>query len=76
MFSRCSQLSDISGLKNWNVSNGTNFSYLFEDCLSLSDISSLKNWNVSNGKDFYNIFYFCRSINKQTIPNNLKKYFN
>ena len=49
MFHQWFKLSDIKPLKNWNVSNGKNFSGMFCCCymLSKSDMESL-NWNVSN----------------------------
>ena len=52
MFYKCESLSDIKGLKNWNVSNENNFSYMFRGCKSLLDIKELENWNVSNGNYF------------------------
>ena len=40
---KCNNLSDISELNNWNVSNGTDFNCMFRQCSQLSDISGLKN---------------------------------
>ena len=45
---RNTQISDLSQLKNWNVSNGTDFSDMFSKCSKLTDISPLKNWNISD----------------------------
>ena len=39
MFCSCTSLQDISALENWNVSNGTDFSYMFDYCTSLQFIS-------------------------------------
>ena len=44
MFYGCSCLSDIKPLKNWNVSNGTNFNEMFYGCSSLSNFKHLQNW--------------------------------
>lgn len=55
LFFRCSSLLDINVLKNWNVSNGTDFNSIFMGT-SLSDISALKKWDVSNGIDFSFMF--------------------
>ena len=47
MFSKCSLLSDIKPLENWNVSNDTDFCGMFYCCKSLLDVKSLEKWNVS-----------------------------
>ena len=47
-------LSDIKGLQNWDVSNGKDFSYMFNEYKSLLDIKPLENWDVSNGNNFKN----------------------
>ena len=44
MFYGYSSLSDIKPLRNWNVSNGNNFSWMFYYCSSLSDIKPLQHW--------------------------------
>ena len=41
MFKNCNLLSDIKLLKNWDVSNGNNFSKMFRNCKLLSDIKPL-----------------------------------
>jgi len=62
MFSKCSSLIDIKGLKKWNVSNGNDFNYMFSKCYSLIDIKELANWNVSNGNNFSYMFSECFSL--------------
>jgi hypothetical protein len=52
MFYKCSSLSDIKPLENWNVSNGNNFEGMFCYCSSLSDIKPLENWNFSDKNYF------------------------
>ena len=42
-------VTDIKPLKNWDVSNVTNFSHLFSDC-NLKDIKPLKNGIFQRGK--------------------------
>ena len=64
MFKNCDSLTDISGLSNWNVSNGIYFNNMFDICYSLTDINGLSNWNVSNGRDFDYIFYDCNKLIK------------
>ena len=62
LFKGCTSLYKISALKNWNVSEVTDFSYLFNGCTSLNNISSLKNWDVSKGINFNSLFEDCCSI--------------
>ena len=59
MFYECRCLTDISLLKNWNVSNGNNFQSMFSGCANLTNIKPLEKWNVSNTKKFsYMVYYF------------------
>ena len=62
LFSGCTSLSDISVLKDWDVSKGTDFKYLFKGCKSLSNVSALSNWDVSNGIYFSSLFEDCSSL--------------
>ena len=72
MFSKCNNLKDIKPLENSNVSNGANFSYMFQAPFtvgmnnevgkaysSLYDFTSLKNWNLSKGTNFSGMFSRC-----------------
>ena len=68
----CESLQDISALERWNVSNGTDFSYMFSFCTALQDISALKSWNVSNGTDFSYMFRYCTSLQNISLPNSLR----
>ena len=52
MFSKCSSLSDIKPLENWNVSNGINFQNMFGKCPLIKDFTPLKKWNTSNRSYF------------------------
>ena len=61
MFYSCS-LTDISPLRNWNVSNGKNFQSMFAGCSMLSDIKPLENWKVDKGSNFSAMFYYCISL--------------
>ena len=50
MFYRCSSLSDINGLKNWNVSNVKDFYNMFSGCSSSLNLEPLKKWKLSKYK--------------------------
>ena len=61
-FFYCELLQDISALAHWDVSNGTDFSCMFNSCKSLQDIRALQNWNVENGIEFSFMFAECNSL--------------
>lgn len=56
MFSRCTALEDISGLKYWDTSKLTNLRNTFLECESLKDISPVYKWNVSKVTTFFGLF--------------------
>ena len=60
MFKDCSQLIKISGMIN--VSNGTNFGYMFSKCRCFQISDEMKDWNVSNGKNFEYMFASCDTL--------------
>ena len=62
MFSGCTSLKSIEGLKYLDTKNIKNFSFMFSGCKSLSDIKALEYWNVANGNNFKNMFWGCRSL--------------
>lgn len=62
MFSNCNNLSDISALSEWDVSNVTDMKSMFYYCRNLSDISALENWDISNVTDMSDMFDYCNSI--------------
>ena len=62
MFSGCTSLKSIEGLKYLDTKNIKNFSFMFSECKSLSNIQALENWNVSNGNNFKNMFWRCKSL--------------
>ena len=62
MFGHCKKITTLKALKNWNVSNGKDFGYMFEECISLINLDGLQNWNVSNGESFRKMFDRCFSL--------------
>ena len=60
MFENCTKLIKIDG--KMNVSNGTNFGYMFSECRSFQISDEMKDWNVSNGANFEYMFNFCDSF--------------
>ena len=55
-------LSDISGLADFDVSNISDFQNFFADCESLTSLQSIANWDVSNVVNFYGMFDACSSL--------------
>lgn len=62
MFSGCTELSDISFLAEWNISNVVSMEGAFCYCISLKDISPLKKWDVSNVNNMSQMFMGCYSM--------------
>ena len=56
MFSTCTNLTDISPLQNWNISNVKHIWGMFKHCEKLTDISPLYNWDTSQVKDMSLMF--------------------
>ena len=56
MFNKMSNLSDISGLENFNVSGVTSLASLFHSD-KITDLSALSNWNISNVQSLRSTFY-------------------
>lgn len=61
LFYRCSKLTTIEGISNWNVSKVTDMDGMFENCTSLTSID-LSNWNTSKVNDMTSMFYNCMSL--------------
>ena len=65
MFNNCSNLSDISGIKDWNVSNVRIFDSMFA-MLPISSTSTglgaLSSWNMSHADSLAYMFNQCQSI--------------
>lgn len=57
MFYKCSNLTNISALSNWNTSNVTNMQYMFNSFGSLTDSSPINDWNISSSTNFTKMFY-------------------
>ena len=55
-------LTDISGLANWNTSKMTNVIAMFMNCTKLTNLSPLSNWDTSNVTDMYHMFGCCKSL--------------
>ena len=63
--------SDISALEKWNVSNGDDFSYMFNGCSSLTNGKSLYNWKINSNKKLKGMFFECNLIHDSKL---LKKW--
>ncbi len=66
MFSHNAELTDISGLADWDSSNVILMPGLFYGAKSLTDISALKDWNTSNVTDMRTLF-----CNAESLPDAL-----
>ena len=61
-FEDCLNLTTLLNFKNLDVSDCTDFSFMFCNCKSLQNLNGLENWNVSKGIDFSFMFYSCNSL--------------
>lgn len=59
LFSCCHNLQDISGLREWDVSQVTEMPGLFRRCESLRDIGALESWDTSSVTDMWGAFSGC-----------------
>ena len=60
-FKRCNNLTTLLDFQNLDISDCTDFSYVFYHCKSLQNLNGLSNWNISNGIDFSYMFFNCES---------------
>ena len=56
MFARCSSLTRINGLMNWNISKVISMKGMFDHCTSLTTMEDISNWDVSNVTNMYGMF--------------------
>ena len=66
MFNNCQNLTDISALANWDVSNVTSMYDMFYNCQKLTDISALANWNTSSVITIMKMFANCINLTSLT----------
>ena len=66
LFLRFSHLTDISGLRKWDVSEIADMSWMLNSCASLTDLSPLKDWDVSNVRDMSGMFGGMESLKDLT----------
>ena len=48
-FEGTSNLSSLTGISDWDVSNVTNMYLLFQNATGLTSLTGLENWNTSKG---------------------------
>ena len=56
------ELTDISGLANWDTGKVTDMSTMFSSCGKLTDLSQLSNWDTENVTDMSNMFEVCYNL--------------
>ena len=68
MFASCRNLTEITGIENWDVSNVTDFSIMFQECFSIRELN-LANWDMQNAQSLKNIFYNATSLENLYLNN-------
>ena len=71
-FEDCINLTTLINFKNLDVSDCSDFSFMFYNCKSLQNLNELQHWNVSNDTDFSYIFYHCNSLEEILLSNTFK----
>ena len=61
-FEDCLNLTTLLNFKNLDVSDCTDFSFMFCNCKSLQNLNELQSWNISNSTDFSYMFNNCQSL--------------
>lgn len=56
MFARMNNISDLSGLTDFNMSSVTDSNRMFQECDSITDLSALADWDVSSVTDMTFMF--------------------
>ena len=62
IFYNFSGLTDISGLKDWNVENTKNIGCMFYRCAKLVDLSPIANWNIGRVTSMNSMFDGCKCL--------------
>lgn len=70
IFFGCNSLRDLNAIKNWNVSNGTNFSGMFSTVPAVTSID-ISNWNIRSDA---RLDYIISKFNNIPRTNNLTVY--
>jgi len=55
-------LSEITEIKDFDISNVTDMSYLFSNCTLLKTIPDISNWDTTNVVNISNLFYHCTNL--------------
>ena len=61
MFYGCTKLTNIIGIKDWDVRNITTMYMMFTSCTSLTELD-LSNWEPSSLTTMYGMFYKCSKL--------------
>ena len=59
-------LTDISGLNEWQTGEVTDMSSMFYNCSKLTDLTALTNWQTGQVTDMYEMFYNCSKLTDLT----------
>ena len=66
MFYKCSSLTSLPNINNWNTANVTNMNHMLSECSSLTSLPNINNWNTANVTDMICMFYGCSKL--KNIP--------
>lgn len=70
-FKGTSSLTELSFLRNWNVSNVTDFSDMFNGATGLSTLNDIRTWNISKAVDLSGMFANTKLTDVELTPWNV-----
>ena len=68
LFHDCTELIWLNG-NNWNTSNITEMSSMFENCCSIKDLSDINKWNTNKVERIENMFKNCSMLGNLDLSN-------
>ena len=68
MFAVCSNLTEIIGISDWNVSNVATFNGMFQECNSIKDLNLAK-LDMQNAQSLDYIFFNLNSLENLYLNN-------
>ena len=62
MFYKCSSLSSLHDISNWNINNAINLNAIFSKCSSLISLPDISKWKAKSLKEMFSLFSDCLSL--------------
>ena len=70
MFAYCNNVTNISGIANWNTSSLVTMNSMFFECQNIVNFENLSNWDTSNVTSMSSLFWGCSNLKNVDFINN------